>query len=344
MEEQVDLTQGQRLYLQFILDTFRAECQWPTHDRLDQFLYQTDPDMDIEDIWKSLPPGLTSYLDMNLLNNSASLTLKGIYALEPEAPEFVLFLQVLNLCVQTHASAQTIRSDDILGSHPDWDVADVQKMGWLLFGEGHLWQSFSGPGSPSSWTCTLKRQIRRFSDVRTMDAYWEKCDAVWPRPPVSPPSGGLPLTDSRFRNTLPENGIDLSTENTALWQQVTMHPDIHERCWNLYMQGDYDNAIFTATRAIEVAVRRKAHLPDALVGVDVIVQAFRPASPLLLYSNVVAEQEGMMALLRGVIMVYKNPQSHRHVGVQNKSECLAILLMCSNLLYMIDGLSLQAGA
>ena len=107
MEEQVDLTQEQRLYLQFILDTFRAESQWPTHDRLDQFLYQTDPDMDIEDI----------------------------------------------------------RSDDILGSHPDWDVADVQKMGWLLLGEGHLWQSFSGPGSPSGWTCTLKRQIRRFSDV-----------------------------------------------------------------------------------------------------------------------------------------------------------------------------------
>jgi len=32
-----------------------------------------------------------------------------------------------------------------------------------------------------------------------------------------------------------------------------------------------------------------------------------------------------MALLRGIVLVYKNPQSHRFVGVQNKSECLGII-------------------
>jgi uncharacterized protein (TIGR02391 family) len=115
------------------------------------------------------------------------------------------------------------------------------------------------------------------------------------------------------------------------------------KCWGLYTQGSYDNAILAATRAVEVAVRRKARLPDDLVGVNLITQAFKPDNPILVYSDLRAEQEGMMALLRGMILVYKNPQSHRHVEVQNQSECLAILLMCSNLLYTIDALSVREG-
>jgi hypothetical protein len=113
--EPVELTQEQHLYLQFILDNFRAESRWPTHRQVDRFFYQTDPDMDIEEIWKSLPPGLTSYLDINLLDNPASLTLEGIYALEPGAPEFALFLWVLDLCVRTYSASEgdTLRSEDI---------------------------------------------------------------------------------------------------------------------------------------------------------------------------------------------------------------------------------------
>jgi hypothetical protein len=45
-----------------------------------------------------------------------------------------------------------------------------------------------------------------------------------------------------------------------------------------------------------------------------------------------------MSLLRGIIQVYKNPQSHRFVGMQDASECLGVLLMCGSLLSIIDGL------
>src|SRR5947209_11059671 len=98
----------------------------------------------------------------------------------------------------------------------------------------------------------------------------------------------------------------------------------------------YDDAILNATRAVEVAVRTKAKLPQNCIGVDVINTAFSVKKPLLLYSTSDAEQEGMMSLLRGIIQVFKNPHSHRFVGVQNKSECLGVLLMCSNLLYVAD--------
>ncbi len=128
--------------------------------------------MDIEEIWKSLPPGLTSYLDINLLDNTASLTLEGIYALEPDAPEFALFLWVLDLCLKTYAASQddTVRSEDILQSHPQWNEAEVKKMGWLLFSEGNLWQSFSGPHPQSgSWAIlspTESTAISRYNNDR----------------------------------------------------------------------------------------------------------------------------------------------------------------------------------
>jgi uncharacterized protein (TIGR02391 family) len=339
--ERVELTQEQHLYLQFILDTFRAESRWPTHRQLDLFFYQADPDMDIEEIWKSLPSGLTSYLDINLLDNPASLTLEGICALEPDAPECALFLQILNFCVKTYAPSEndTVRSEDVLQSHSQWSEIELKKMGWLLYGEGSLWQSFGGPHPQSgSWTCTLKRKIRRFHDITTIDEYWKARNSLRPQSPALPPPGTAPIHSDTLPGSTSLSGGDISTESSILLQQVTIHPDIRVKCWSLYLQGDYDNAVFNATKAIEVAVRRKAKQPDDAVGADLIVRAFKPDKPILTYSGVKAEQEGMMALLRGIIQVYKNPHSHRHVEIQNASECLGILLMCSNLLFTIDSL------
>jgi uncharacterized protein (TIGR02391 family) len=123
---------------------------------------------------------------------------------------------------------------------------------------------------------------------------------------------------------------------TVSANDLQLHPDILARCWELYLTQRYDDAILNATKTVEVAVRTKANLPQNCVGVDVINTAFSVKKSLLLYSKVDAEQEGMMSLLRGIIQVFKNPHSHRFVGVQNKSECLGMLLMCSNLLYVVD--------
>ncbi len=102
------------------------------------------------------------------------------------------------------------------------------------------------------------------------------------------------------------------------------------------MTQKYDDAILNATKALEVAIRTKAKLPQSCVGVDVVNTAFSLKKPILRYSTENAEQEGMMSLLRGIIQVFKNPQSHRFVGVQSNSECLSVMLMCSNLLYVVD--------
>src|SRR5947209_10474145 len=122
---------------------------------------------------------------------------------------------------------------------------------------------------------------------------------------------------------------------SEMWN-LEIHPDIYAKCWHLYTARKYDDAILNATKALEVAIRTKARLSDDIVGATLVNRAFKPDKPILRYSNIDAEQEGMMSLLRGIIQVFKNPQSHRFVGVQSKSECLSMLLMCSNLLHVVE--------
>ena len=324
---QVDVTSEQLLYLQFILNYFRQFSRWPTHRQLDQIFNQYHPNLDIEDVWKSLPAGLTSYLDINFLDNQATLTVPGIYAMEPNAPEFALFLEVIHLCVNTFLASKSYQvvSEEIIQNHPNWFELSVCQAGYLLLGEPNIWQSFSGPHPQSGqWSCTVERRVRRFRGVTTIEDYLEK---------RTPPRSQGELPPSLMPSDAP-----VLPESSVQPQQVVLHPDIQTRCWNSYTQGDYDNAILNATKAIEIAVRKKAQLPNEVVGIDVINLAFSPKNTLLQYSSIKAEQEGMMSLLRGLIQVYKNPQSHRFVGIQDDSECLGILLLCSSLLFLIDRL------
>ncbi len=325
--EQVDFTSEQRMYLQFIWNYFREYNQWPTHHQMDHFFNQHHPDLDIEDVWRSLPPGLTSHLDIHLLDNKASLTLPGIYLLEPQAPIFELFLALIQMCVDTflHSESHEIKSEALLRTHLLYEPG-VYQAGWLLLGEPNTWQSFSGPDQSGQWSCIIARGIRRFRGITSIEGYLEKRVPQRSQPQPQAPS------------LLASNDADVSPDISVQPPQVVLHPDMYARCWNLYTQSDYDNAVLNATKAIEVAVRKKAQLADDVVGVDVMTQAFKPNNPLLQYSTVKAEQEGMMALLRGMIQVYKNPQSHRFVSMQDASECLGILLMCSSLLSLIDRL------
>ncbi len=69
-----------------------------------------------------------------------------------------------------------------------------------------------------------------------------------------------------------------------------------------------------------------------------INNAFSQNNPRLRYGEIDAEQLGLMSLLRGMIQVFKNPQSHRFVGMRSKAGCLSVLLMCSTLLYIVDNI------
>lgn len=319
--QKIELTDEQRLYLQRIFDYFHNNARWPTHRFLAKAFLEMNPDMDMEEIAQSLPEGLTSPVDLSPFGK-ATLTVPAIYHLQKNASELGAFLQVLKLCVNIYLHSvgdeRQISSGTVLQMYPTWFKPAIYKVGLLLEGETALWTSFAL--DDERWSCKLGRNVRRFRDIETIEEYLERRD-----PPARATSTSTPVNPSA-------RGVDITA------QYVQLHPDIHAKCWRSYIDEDYDAAILNATKALEVAVRKKSKLPDHVVGADLMAQAFNPNKPILEYKTIKAEQEGMMSLLRGIIQVYKNPQSHRFVGMQNKSECLGILLLCSNLLHTIDSL------
>lgn len=315
-----ELTNEQNLYLQRIFNYFHINARWPMHRYLDKAVLEIDPESESKKLAQSLPEGLLNPLNLDFSpSGKAVLTVPAVYYLQKNASELGAFLQVLKLCVNIYqhsvGDARRISSGTVFQMYPAWFKTTIYKVGLLLGGEADLWTSFEL--SDERWSCKLGRNVRRFRDVETIEAYLEIRDT--PRK----------TTSASISSGLTTKGVEITA------QYVQLHPDIHAKCWRSYLDEDYDTAILNATKALEVAVRKKTKLPDNIVGADLMAQAFNPGKPLLEYSTIKAEQEGMMSLLRGIIQVYKNPQSHRFVGIQSKSDCLGILLLCSHLLYTV---------
>ena len=324
--EPINLTDEQRLYLQAIFDYFREHGKWPTHQYLERQFIRTHPDLDIEEIARGLPHGLTNEVEFWNVDSKAFLTVPAIYRIWGPVQELDTFVRVIEICVELYfnsgGEAHSLSSADLTRDNPTWRGNAVRKVGLLLLSEPRILISAAGPDSEGEWSCTIAREIRRFRGVKTIEQYLEKRNRVrkgthQPSTPVVAP----PVTPD----------IEVVSTN-----DIQLHSDILTRCWDLYLTERYDEAILNATKAVEVVVRTKANLPQSYVGVDVINTAFGVKKRLLLYSEIEAEQEGMMSLLRGIIQVFKNPHSHRFVEVQSKAECLGVLLMCSNLLYVVD--------
>ncbi|HEY7415490.1 MAG TPA: hypothetical protein VH593_09875 [Ktedonobacteraceae bacterium] len=184
MDKQVTLTRDQRLYLQQIFDCLRRSNRWPTFGELDRWFTYHHPDLDIEEIWQSLPQGLTNYMDLNQPEAQATLTIPAIYLLENNRDALSIFLALIKLCVDIYMSSPTndvkISSERILQDRGFTRDIIVRQGGLLLRAEEapRIWKSFSSPDESGRWECMLDRQVRRFRNVATIEEYLEKRDLL----------------------------------------------------------------------------------------------------------------------------------------------------------------------
>ncbi len=324
--ESVNLNDQQRLYLQTIFDHFHENGKWPTYSNVERTILQTYPDLDIDEIVKSLPPGLSKPFNAYMFdvpgyaNKDTFLTVPAIYLCQGSQEDLTDFVRAIRFCVERYNSSdkekRQVSSNDLI-TLLNLSELSTRKIGLLLLVEPWVFTSLSSEGE-GNWQYTLSRDIRRYRNVQTIEQYLEKRERLKSH-------ASSPATEPTQRSIVVSD----------MWN-LEIHPQIYARCWRLYDARRYDDAILNATKVLEVAVRTKAHLPADIVGAALINRAFKPDKPILRYSKIEAEQESIMSLLRGMIQVFKNPQSHRFVGVQSKTECLSVLLMCSNLLYVID--------
>ena len=328
--ETVELTDQQRLYLQEIFDYFHSHGEWPTFRYLEGHFNRMSPEMDIdvEVVAANLPEGLSNAATWNDPKAQAILTVPAVYLCKSSASDLADFVWTIRLCVTKFVSSQEdfprFSSDDLRLKLNMLELS-IRKVGLLIQHEPGIYRSFGLNEDTAHWQIEIARDIRRFRGVETIEQYLEKR--------VKPRKTANSISHPSIQEAT--NQVDQGSAVEAV-EELRIHPEIRSKCWNLYLSGNYDYAILNATKALEVAVRAKAHLPEDTVGALLMAEAFKPDKPLLRYSKIKAEQEGMMSLLRGIIQVFKNPQSHRFVGVQNKADCLGVLLMCSTLLYVID--------
>lgn len=115
-----------------------------------------------------------------------------------------------------------------------------------------------------------------------------------------------------------------------------IHPALRQTALRLYKQELFDTAVFEAFKLLEVSIRQAAGLGEEWLVTKLVARAFNPESgPLTDTEAEPGERQSLMNLMSGAIGSYKNPQSHRHVGL-DASEAREMIIMASHLLGIVD--------
>ncbi len=154
------------------------------------------------------------------------------------------------------------------------------------------------------------------------------------------------IISERVMQTFGEGFVELSPISLRLFSSSLaqksfefLHPKIIERCQSLFDNEHYDDAIFTAMKTVEEELRSRTSLRATDIGSDLITKVFKSEPPLLVYSQVNAEQDSAYFLFRGAMGTFKNPLSHRFLDTTDPNKTFECLALASLLLRMLDEMS-----
>ncbi len=149
---------------------------------------------------------------------------------------------------------------------------------------------------------------------------WGKDDDVW-----IPYGQGIPQMETRLRGLitrLEEKRLNLqeSPEVQAfeLFEGMRISSRIASVCRDLFRDGHYADAVFSASKALINYVKEKSGRHD-LDGVGLMSEVFSANSPILRFNQMKDqsdkdEQQGMMHLFMGAALGVRNPRGHSFVN------------------------------
>lgn len=117
-----------------------------------------------------------------------------------------------------------------------------------------------------------------------------------------------------------------------------LRPNLYKKIYQYYKNGDFETAIFKAFKLLEEKVRTKANLPPSDNVARLMSDAFKSDGGRLKYpyAKTEGEQNGIQNLMRGSIMFFKSPRSHRTVITDNPNRVMFIFAFAHLLLEIVD--------
>ncbi len=160
-------------------------------------------------------------------------------------------------------------------------------------------------------------------------------------------ANGLTATvhDGNYTNiVVTRRGLTLNTaatfhdfQKTTTLRREALHPTLQAEAWLLFVRGKHDLAIFEAYKQVEVAVRDAGDFDHESFGVPLMREAYDKADgPLTDMTLPENERLAIAHLFSGAIGAFKNPNSHRVVGLDDAGKAAELLMLASHLLRMTD--------
>lgn len=118
---------------------------------------------------------------------------------------------------------------------------------------------------------------------------------------------------------------------------LALHSRLEGKIRPIFLLGDYETAAFKAMKEVEVRVRELSGLPNDLIGVSLMRQAFNSSNgPLTDPAHEGGERHARSDLFAGAIGSFKNPTSHRTVTYTDPTEASEVILLADLLMRILD--------
>lgn len=194
----------------------------------------------------------------------------------------------------------------------------------------------------SNWIGGAQRALGRGPHIRVLVEAWGWLEArglVAPDPDQS-------ATDARFVTRAGQRALasgSLAEVVAAERIGLALHLRLEGKVRPIFLLGDYETAAFKAMKEVEVRVREMAGLPNNLIGVSLMRQAFNPSGgPLADASHEAGERQARSDLFSGAIGSFKNPSSHRPVTYNDSVEASEVVLLADLLMRILDSIEVSS--